>query len=701
MAFDLATAHPVESGGFDLSTAEPVVVDETKAAKRTEGEKALRAVGKTARSAITGLLSPATMLAQGASGLINAAFGTTLDPERALQRNLTRIGLPEPENATKRVVQDVAGAMSGAGGIGLLGRAAKPITDIGMAVRDALTKNIGTQIVSTAAGAGAAGATRESGGGPAAQLAAGLGAGVGIPMAAQLAKGIIPNMLARSIKKSEATPFAAEGERLAEQTGIDLSLGSRTGNKQMLALENVARQYPATSDRVQNIDVRTANQAIERVKYLADKISSNKLDPDELGRQIETTVKTAAQKIDKIRDDFATVDYGIVRQIAGNRPVVKLNNFVDELKTIIGDYENVAGSDAQKIVAQARAAVNRITGVIEQGAPTRKIETPKGYGIKLYGTPTIKGTMDNTIDEAMKTRSFYGKAAKGGANVFEDVHPNTNRTLAARLFGAVNRDFEQAGETVGGPLKQALDIANKNYRKNSQSIEFLEKSAIGKLVGDDLIDAAMSGATTSTTAGEEIVKRIAGLHPSTRATSIEILNRWNPQLVKDLKANVLQDALDYGMAIPPSVKGASQVPLSFNRFLSALGSTKVSFEKNLKSYGFTPKEINDIRDTASAVMRAGDKTGFNYSNTEVARQSLEIAGALGHGVATGATWGPVAGMRAMTTAVINIAGKRIGLNKVADAMESEAGRRALRTVVSPRASPQAIIAAFAEIQEQP
>lgn len=658
-----------------------------EAPKRSTSRELLRQAGLTARAGIEGLTSLPNM--------VGDAFG--LKSTETVKNLLTRIGLPAPETSTERVAQDVAGAMAGAGGIGLSAKAAQATSGIGVAIKDLLTRNMGSQIAASGASGGAAGATRESGGGPLAQLAAGLGAGVGVPVGIQAARGVIPNMIAKSVSKSDSTPFAAEGERVARETGIDISLGARTGNKQVLALENAARQYGPTADRVQNIDVRTANQAIERVKYLADKISSNKTNPDELGKQIESTVKAAAQKIDTLRSNVANIEYGVVREIAGNKPVVKLNNFVDELRSIVGDFENVAGSDAQKIVAQARAAINRVTGVMEQGVPERVIQTPRGNGIKLFGTPTIKGTLDNTIDEAMKTRSFYGKAAKGGANVFEDVHPNTNRTLAARLFGAINRDFEQTSETIGGPLKAALDKANKSYKNYSQSLEYLEKSAIGKLVGDDLVDSAMSGSAISTTAGEEIVKRIAGLHPSTRATSIEILNRWNPALVKDLKASVLQDALDFGMSIPPSAKGASQVPLSFNRFLSALGSTKVSFEKNLKSYGFTSREIDDIRDTAVAIMRAGDKTGFNYSNTEVAKQTLEIAGTLGHSVATGATWGPMAGLRAMGTGAINIAGKRMGLNKIADAMESEAGRKALRTIVSPKASPQAIIASFSAI----
>lgn len=669
-----------------------------EAPKPTNTQSFGRQLGLTARSAITGAMGLPVMGAQALAGMANTALGTNLDPAGALQRNLSRIGLPEPATGGERIAGDVAGALTGTGTLAGLAGLAKPASALGQNIAQQFSSNLRGQAASAVGAAGAAGGTRELGGGDAAQVGAGLLGGIGAPVGLSAARSFMPNTLAKSIAKSEATPFAQEGQRLATETGIDLPIGPRTGNKMMLGLENASRQYGPTADRVQDIDVKIANQAIDRVSALAKNISRNQPDSAMLGTQIEDTVKNAAKDIDMRRDFTANRDYGEVRKIAGNQPVVRLNNFVDELKGIIGDYENVAGSDAQKIVAQSKAALARVTGIVEKGEPARVIETPRGNGIKLFGTPTVTGTMDNTIDEAMKTRSFYGKASKGAANVFEDISPNMNRSLAGRLFGAVNRDFDEAGNNVQGPLKQALDTANKNYRQHSQSLEFLEKSALGKLVGDDVADAAMSGKNISTTAGESVINKIADLHPSARKTSVDILQKWNPDIVQDLKAHVLRNALDEGMAIPPSAKGAGQVPLSFNRFVSALGSQKVGFEKNLQSYGFTPKEIADIKDTAVAMMRAGDKTGYNFSNTGVLQENMQMAGALGHAAASGFTGNVMSGIRSLGGGILSIAGKRMGMNKIVDAMASEEGRRALKVISKPSASPAAVVAAFDTIE---
>lgn len=665
--------------------------------QRSMGEDLGRQVGLTARAAVKGAAGIPNMIGDALAGLTGnpGLFSQKLD-------SLLSRFLPTPETATERVAGDVAGALTATGALAKGAQLAAPTGPIAQKLAEALYGNMGAQTASTIASSGAAGITRESGGGPLAQVAAGLAAGVGVPMGMQAMANLASPQarLAASIQKSEKTPFAAEGERLARETGIELTPGAQTGNRFMTSMENTARRYAPTADRVQDIDVKIANQAINRVNSLADRISKSTADPEQLGDSIRSTVQSAAQKLDKMRSTTASNDYGLVRELADGQKVVRFQGFSDELKSIIDDYANVAGTDAQKVVSQASAALKRITGTIEKGVPDRVLETPTGRPIKLSGTPAVTGTIDNTIDEAIRTRSFYGQAARGSANVFEDIAPDLQRRLAARLFGAINRDIDNAAEGVDGPLKQALSVANANYRKASQSIEFLEKSALGKLVGDDIVDAALSGQKMNTASGEQFMQRIATMHPSVRRNSMEIIDRWNPELAKDLRANVLRSALDQGAAIPPSVKGSSQIPISFNRFLSALGSEKVGFQKNLESYGFTPKEIAEIRDVASAMLRQGDRTGTNFSNTEVMRQNMEISEAMGDAAMAATTGGFSGLLRNAAGKTMTIAGKRIGMNKVVDAMASAEGRKALKTVSSPQASPQAVIAAFSVIESE-
>jgi len=649
---------------------------------RTLLEELARQAGLTVRAGVEGVAALPNM--------VGDAFG--LRSTEAVRGLLTKAGLPVPENATERVAQDVAGAMAGMGGVARVAQVASPTSTAGQTVRQLLTERLGTQAASTAAASGAAGTTREAGGGPTAQLAAGLGAGVAVPMAIQAVRQAVPNMVARSVTKSEQAPFGVEGQRLREATGIDLTTGQASGNKLVLGLENTARQYGPVADRVQDVDVKIATQAIRRVEDIADAISSRKLDPATLGTKIEDTVKTAARELDNLRDTRAAADYGRVRDLAGNRPVITLRNFANELRSIVDEFSNVVGADAQKVTSQAKAALARITGQVAPAKAPGAILGQSGTPL-VQGAPAATGTIGNTVTEAMRSRSFYGKAARGAANVFDDVAPDMNRSIASRLFRAINKDFDDSTANASGELRKALDVANSNFRKASQSIEFLEKSTLGKLVGEDVVDAALSGAKMSTTAGETIVSRIASAAPSSRKAAIDILENWNPGLAKDLRANVLREALDKAMSIPPSAKGASEVPLSFNRFISAIQGEKTSFENQLRSYGFRPNEITDIKDTVQAMLRAGDRTGYNFSGTNVARENLEIASAIGSGL--------VGNIKGAATKGLALAGKYIGLSQIVSAMETPAGRQALRTISSPKASIHAIAGAFETIENSP
>jgi hypothetical protein len=72
----------------------------------------------------------------------------------ALRNALTKLGLPEPQNATERVVGDVASGMSGAGGMvkggEVMAKAANPIVQ---RIGEVLSAGPANQVAAGAAGA--------------------------------------------------------------------------------------------------------------------------------------------------------------------------------------------------------------------------------------------------------------------------------------------------------------------------------------------------------------------------------------------------------------------------------------------------------------------------------------------------------------------------------------------------------------------
>lgn len=94
------------------------------------------------------------------------------------------IGLPSPEGANERVIGNATrlgfGAMSGAGAANA---AAKTLTGLPQAVASSMAANPGQHAISAASAGGAAGASREAGGSPLMQTAAGVIGGLAAPMA--------------------------------------------------------------------------------------------------------------------------------------------------------------------------------------------------------------------------------------------------------------------------------------------------------------------------------------------------------------------------------------------------------------------------------------------------------------------------------------------------------------------------------------
>src|SRR5574337_1157097 len=105
---------------------------------RSIGQELGRQAGLTARAVIKGVSAPGEML--------GSALG--LDTSGAVDRAMKKIGIPEPETPTERVV--------GAGSEGIVGAAlplgasklVKPIAEAGKAIKTALTAQPAAQAVS-------------------------------------------------------------------------------------------------------------------------------------------------------------------------------------------------------------------------------------------------------------------------------------------------------------------------------------------------------------------------------------------------------------------------------------------------------------------------------------------------------------------------------------------------------------------------
>jgi hypothetical protein len=477
----------------------------------------------------------------------------------------------------------------------------------------------------------------------------------GAAVQAARAAAVAPrNAVAGQVNRAFESPYAQQGLQNEAASGMTLTPGQVTGNPALLVAENAARQSFYTRSKVLKMDQRVAMQAIDKVNNLADEISVNKYSPGAMGETLQNALSGTVRKIDTLRDESAKINYGLVRQLGGDEPIITYGNTAGELNKIISEYKNVAGADAEKITAQATRMLDRVTKPMESQLPTNAQEY-QAY-LKTQGQIVPKTV---TVDEAMKTRRFYSKAAAGSGNVFDEVAPNLNRELASRLAKAADTDFQVNGN---GPVYDALKKANQDYAAHTQSIEYVQTSILGKLLGKDVADAAMSGGTGNTIAGETVAQKMLKMHPTEAETVSNILAQHAPNVLVDAKAYLIRDALAKGMDIKASA-GANTIPLSYAKFIENLPKTDY-----LRAMRFSAKEIGDIKSTIDAMERAGDRTGYNQSQTAVISGFYNDLKSLASVSVRGG---------------LSVAGQAAGLNKIADAMATPDGRAALRTIVTP------------------
>jgi hypothetical protein len=435
-------------------------------------------------------------------------------------------------------------------------------------------------------------------------------------------------------------PPQSEGARASQSSGIPLTLGQETGSSSLQFLENRLRELFPSKGTANADEARQVAAGVRRVNELADQLSTHNIaDPEAIGNRLRSAYSDAVGKIATARDTQAASDYGKVRALAGTKPVIKYQNVTDELRKIIGENENVPAGDAKKIASQARTLLDQLTET-PAAAPTSPIVLPSGQPARI-AAPPVPGAKTAAVSDAMKTRSAWGKAARRTGNIFSDIDPNANQMLARRLFNAVNKDFD-AASTDNTPIAKALKDANHNYAKASKSIEYIEQSALGKLLGKDVTDAAFTGETFSTKAPEAIAKRYLSMEPSQAAQVTSILREHAPQVLQDAKSYVLRNGLEQAANTAPGSNA-----ISFAKFRREIDKV----QPKLEEMGFSAKEIKDIKDVTDTMARAGDRTGANPSGTSAAGHLIGTAAiALAHpGAAAASIVTPYIASKALLT----------------------------------------------------
>lgn len=469
-----------------------------------------------------------------------------------------------------------------------------------------------------------------------------------------LGENVLPqNVTARALNffndRANAKPFAADGEALAQRTGIDLTPGMVSGSKSQTAVENMARQSVFSADTAFQADERIANQAIANVNRIMDRISPDSASPQGIGQRVQETVDKSVQRVFDRREEMAREQYGAIRRMVGDAPVVDYARTRKVLQDMISENTDVLGADPRRVRMQAQRMLDELSG-------------KDGF----------------SLESARKSRSSYGAAARGQANLLNNVDRNVNKAFAKRMYKAISSDIESAGQKLDEaagfgrngvvpsgsnimPPSEMLKAANDEYRNHTDLLRKIEYSPLRRLLGDKF---DVEGFTEYSLPPETVVQRINTMKPSELAQVRYFMEKNEPEVWGQYKRMIVEDALGAAQTAPASA-GANHIPFNAGGFIRALGGDKVDKIEKLKAT-FDPSEMAEIMDALQAARRMGDKFGANFSGTgpynELVQASNGFVGAFKN-----------ASLRAAAGTAAPIA----GFNKVARMMVDSNGRRAL------------------------
>jgi hypothetical protein len=215
-------------------------------AKRTPIEMLGRQVGLTARAGIEGIAALPYMIADAPTS-IRRALGQKTGPKfsEALHETLTRAGLPESETSTERVVQDIAGGMTGAAGIAKGAQlASKSVTSpVALSTLKKLAENPAAQAIGGGVSGGASGEARELGFGPGVQTLAGLAStyrpGGGTPSPASI-RNPLQAIKLQTLKEGTAAGYKVAPTHIERSAGRELleDIGQKGATNQEMSLHN-------------------------------------------------------------------------------------------------------------------------------------------------------------------------------------------------------------------------------------------------------------------------------------------------------------------------------------------------------------------------------------------------------------------------------------------------------------------------------
>jgi hypothetical protein len=563
-----------------------------------------RQLGLTARYGIEGVGNTLDALATPIRAGMNLIPGVNIQPGGG-KTIADAVGLPQPRNATERVVGSAVP-------LGLASKAGEVTTGATQAVAKGLAANPAQQIVSAGASGGAGGAVRENGGNDRAQFAASLAAGVAAPLAmnavaktADVAKTALTRRFAPQ-RSMEAV------DRAIENSGIklgDLAPNVRNGIRTDVQAA-LRTDGPLSPDAIRRLADYRATGATPTAARLT-------LDPAAISQE-RNLAKLGINSNDKVAQQLGQVENANNKRLIENLNDLGASTADDAYaggQKIIGSL--MKRDDAAKAAIKSRydaaRATNGRAAALDPSHFTQRANDLLDealLGGKLPGdvrgllNKTAQGDIPLTVDVAEQLKTRIGDLQRSSSDMAE-------RKALGLVRQALDDTPLQQGQEIGG---QSISAFNKARRLNRAYMGIVEKTPALQAVRDGIEpdtfvkQFVVGNGSKANVADLEALKNVVRSDP-------EALAAVKTQITSHLKKQALNGAAD-------EVGNMSQS--AYNKALSNIGDRKLSMF-------FTPEEVSQLKAigrVASYEQVQPRGSAVNNSNTAGALSSIldRIAG---------------------------------------------------------------------------
>lgn len=397
--------------GTSPSVIDKVMLDYAKSNRAApQTRTAAESLGVGVRNIATGLGGMADIVAAPVNTLANVVAGYqrySPTPYRDVaERTATAIGLPERGTSgtdllAQQIIEGATGAALTAGG-GMAVQGARGLTG---AVGKALAAQPVTGVVSGATASGAGEAVRQSGGGPVAQTAAALGAGLSPVAAAGLA-----GMAKRGLTGIRAPATQPEIVQQAEQAGVNLMTSDVLPPKDFVTkfVQQTGERIPITGTG--GARAAQQDQRVQAIKNVMDEYGATDAG-EALSKVSANLIKTRGDFITKYND----LKTGIIEKTAPGT-IVNTDNTIAEFDKNIAKLQRQNTSESRALIKYFEDKKNALIGkdlltvedirrTIGEGLGDPNLAAVKSAGEKI--AKNIYGVLREDMGEHIK--QFGGK----------------------------------------------------------------------------------------------------------------------------------------------------------------------------------------------------------------------------------------------------------------------------------------------------